>query len=271
MIRLRLVMLLLCLMVSSSAGFGQNAAKGFKALEAGDYAAARSNFEGVLAESPDDVAANFGMSRIHGIKAAGDKDSEKALEYLEKAKVGWKAMDGKGQGKLEKMGIGVAALDQRQSQVESSFLAEAKKINTVAVYDGFLNRFPDSKHVRPATNLRNGKALEEARELGTVAALDKWLQTYPDAEEWKGVSKERDAQAADEALKTDSVEGYAHFVSHYPEALQAAQMRQRLNAKAWEETRTANTKEAYQSYIEKYPDSIFLEQAKSKLEFFQNR
>ena len=250
---------------------GQSVSKGFKAFEKNDYATAKSIFSSVLAENEGDVAANFGMSRYYGISATQEKNKEKALEYLEKAEANYPFDDAKAQGKYIKLGISQVEMETRREQIEKSILEDAKKANTVAAYEEFLGRFPESKVVMTATNYRNKVAYANALKAGSVAALDAYIEKYPDAYEVTKAVPTRNKMAAKVALETNTEAGFQHFLEHYPDAPQAPQMDQRLNAVAFESAKAVGTAQAFEAYIQNYPESIFLGQAKEKLDWLKSK
>lgn len=242
--------------------------KGMKAIESKDYAGAWVAFEDCLKDDPDDISANFGMSRLYGLDPA-KKDMNKAMEYLKAAEADWAKLDEKGRAKYEKLGVTTAELESRRSRVEASFLEAAKAKNTVAAFDEFLIAFPNSTSTTVCRNYRNDLALKLALDAGTVDALDEYLSTYPDAENAADVSKARDRLATDVALKANTEEALTHFLAHYPTAMQGPQIQQRLNAVAFDNAKAANTVQAFQDYIARFPDAVFIPQAKEKLEWLQ--
>lgn len=243
--------------------------KGLKAIDAKDYKTAWSSLEDCLASDPDDISAHFGMSRLYGIGEAGKKDKDKALEHLKKAEAGWSQLDDKGKAKYDKVGINNAAMEERRTRIESTFLEAAKAANTVQAFEDFLLAFPNSAHSTTCRNYRNDLAYKLADQSGTVDALDDYLMTYPDAENYADATKVRDLKASAVALKADTEEALKHFISRYPNALQAPQVRQRLNAVAFENAKAANTAAAFRDYIAQYPESVFITQAKEKLEWLE--
>ena len=249
----------------------QSPEKGFKALQANDYAQARSIFEATLETDPDNVAAHYGMSRIHGIAAAGDKDKEKALDHLIQAEWNYPKGDEKARAKLDKMGVTRANLTERRNRIEKSFLKEATEANTVAAYNAFMERFPESKSVQAALNHRNKVAYDNAQATGTVAALDEFIATYPKSYEAGKAIPVRDQMAADAALKANTESAFRDFIDHYPEAKQAPMIEQRLFATAFENAKAAGTSAALETYIRDYPDSIFIEQAKEKRDWLHGQ
>lgn len=248
----------------------QNPAKGFKAMEAGDYSGAKTIFEGALELDANDVAANFGLSRYYGSSKSGEKDPEKALSYMEAAEKNYPE-DAKAQGKFSKFGMSKAGMVSRRDMIEKGFLEDAKDVNTVAALDGFLERFPESSSLVAATNYRNKIAYAAALKAGTLEALDNFVSTYPDAYENKSAIPARDKMAAETAMKSNTEEAYLHFMESYPDAIQAPQIEQRLNAVAFENAKAINSIDGYQEYIALYPESIFLEQAKQKLEWLESK
>lgn len=257
--------LMCCVAISSSAQCG---GKGMKAIDAKDYKTAWTSFEDCLKSDPNDISANFGMSRLYGMDPS-KKDPQKALDHLVVVETQWAKLDKKERAKFEKLGVTNAEIASRRSRVEATFLEVAKAQNTVEGYEKFLIDFPNATAATVCTNLRNNRAYELALQEGSVEAIDAYLTTYPDAENAKDVAKERDKRATAEALQANTEEALSNFLLRYPNALQAPQIQQRLNALAFENAKTANTVSAYKSYISRFPDSVFITQAKEKLEMLE--
>lgn len=249
----------------------QTASKGVKALNSKDYEEAWKNFEVAAITDPSDVAAQFGLSKMYGIDAAGRKDKAKALEHLLAAEAAWAKLDEKSQSKLSKLGVTTAELTSRRSRIEASYLEAAKDENTIAAYNVFLENFPESKSAVSATNYRNALAWEQTQANGSIAAMDKFLADYPNADEVKIATPIRDERATVLALQAGTEAALTSFLEKYPAAPQAPQVKQRLNAVAFENAKIENSVAAYKSYIERFPDSVFLTQAKERLEWLETK
>jgi tetratricopeptide (TPR) repeat protein len=267
----RLTLLVVLTAALTYSTYGQNAAKGLKAIDAKDYTTAWKELEGAHQADANDIAANFGLSRLFGIGEAGKKSKEKALEHLQAAEAAWARLDEKGREKLVKSGVTTAELDERRTKIESTFLEAAKAENTLEAYNAFLEAFPNAKALTTATNYRNALAFEMAQEQGTVEALDKFLAAYPKAEQAAEAATIRNQMATAEALKANTEEALKNFLKKYPDALQAPQIQQRLNAVAFENAKAANTIEAFENYIILCPESVFITQAKERLEWLKSQ
>lgn len=251
--------------------FAQSASKGMKALKAKDYTNAWKNFEVAAINDPNDAAAQFGLSKMYGIEAAGRKDKDKALEHLLAAEAAWAKLDEKSQSKLSKLGVTTAELTTRRTRIESSFLEVAKKENTLDAYNAFLKNFPNAKGAIAATNYRNALAWEQTQENGSIEAMDNFIANYPNADEVKTATPIRDERATVLALQAGTEASLTNFLDKYPSAVQAPQIKQRLNAVAFENAKITNTAAAFKSYIERFPDSVFLTQAKERLEWLESK
>lgn len=259
----------LCLLALASPVTAQNTAKGLKALEDKNYTEAQKIFREALIMDENDVAGNYGMSRIYSAAASGMKDPEKALEHLLVAEEAWKNADSKVQAKLADMGVSKTAIAEQRTNLERAFLEEAKKAGTVEALDAFLNRFPDSGVNGAARNNRNAIAFQKAQALNSLEGWNDFVTKYPDAEEINLAKENRNRLATEVALATNSVAGYKEFLQKYHDAPQVPQIQQRLNAVAFEETKKVNTIEAWEAYIRNYPESIFLQKAKEQLNYLR--
>lgn len=266
----RFVIFILLLGVYSITILAQNASKGIKAFESKDYPVAWENFEGIVKSDPNDITANFYLSKLFGIDDAENKSKEKALDHLKAAEAEWSKLDDKSKAKLEKSGITNAELASRRNRIESSFLEEAKELHSIEAYNNFLENFPDSKSATACRNYRNELAWEQTKENGSIEAMDKFIAKYPDADEIKVAKPIRDERATVLALQAGTEEALSNFLSKYPDAIQAPQIKQRLNAVAFENAKQINSIEAYKSYINRFPDSVFLTQAKERLSWLES-
>jgi outer membrane protein assembly factor BamD (BamD/ComL family) len=258
------IVLLTALIIFVTSAFAQKATKGYKDLDDKNYEDARKLFESELKDDPNDVAANYGMSRYYGATSHGERDTELSLEHLVKAEEGYAKMDEKGKDKLEKAGLTSGDLISRRDKVEKTFFEYAKKDNAIPVYEKFAARFPESKYALNALELRDGLAYDQAKSINTIEAYTQYLKKYPDSYGAKEARQKRNIMAADKALKENTVEGFQFFVENYPESPSAEQMKQRLYGAAWEEVQKINTPAAYSNYAQKYPESVFAEKAKAR-------
>lgn len=264
-------LLFTALIVFSLPLLAQKATKGYKLLDDKEFDKAREIFEDVLQEDPNDVAANFGMSRYYGVTRTGDRDNEKALEYLVKAETDWEKLDDKTKGKYEKAGLTSGDLTTRRDKILKAMFEEIRKDGSIPELEAYAARFPGTRYAEQALARRDEMAYEMAANIGTIESLTDFLKKYPNSYEAKAARQKRDIMATDKALKENTIEGFRFFLDNYPEAVSAPQIKQRLFAAEWEAAQKANTLEAYEAYMKKYPDSVFFERAKAQVNLLKGQ
>ena len=256
--------LLLFLCANMAVMLHAQASKGNKSLDAKDFQGAKAAFEAALAADPNDAAAFLGMARYYAIPTNPGLNLDLAIENLGMAEKNYLNSDPKTKAKFEKEGVTQLSLSERRDRTEAAILEIAKKANTIAAYNEFIRRFPDSKVARPATTYRDNLAYKEAYAKATEETWNEFLKDYPQSERVPEATTLRNKVAAASAMEKNTEESYLAFVKNYPEALEKPQMQQRLNAVAFENAKAINTTRAYQDYINRFPDSVFLSQAQER-------
>jgi HEAT repeat protein len=130
---------------------------------------------------------------------------------------------------LVAMCILFAACDSQQKR-----WSEATSANTIASYQQFLTRFPDSEHAREADRrieaLRQRDAVDSARRAGTTAALERVLEKYPGDAAAPELRAKLETLYFDQTAAIGSLAAWQSFLEKRPTSPHASKARERVEA-----------------------------------------
>lgn len=145
------------------------------------------------------------------------------------------------------VGIFSAGLLLAGCSSQNSDWQHAQQKNTIAAYQQFIKKYPDSKHVADAK--QQIAHINQQREIQQARA--DWQRTR----------------------KLDSAPAYRQFLQNHPNSQYADQAHQRINdiqrMNQWAYARSSNNVQALQEFISQYPNSPQAAQAHQELEKLQ--
>jgi|GEM_PF-806451 hypothetical protein len=227
----------LCLQV---AAYSSDLTKAFKYLNTGDYTNAQKYLLEVVAEDPQNPAANFGMSKFYFLKDNKLYNLDSANAYIKKAisKVPLNP-DDKQTKKYLTLGVRDYTIKALQQDINQRAYSVAETQHTFESYQFYIDNYTDSGLIVRSVNMRNQLAYIRARGKNDPWALDTFIKTYP---------------------KADQV----------PEA---KELFQKL---LYEQTTADKTYTSYKKYLDLYPTGAFVKEAQKHyeellLEYYNNR
>ena len=172
------------------------------------------------------------------------------------------------------VGLLKAAKDERDAH------AKARRLDTVAAYDAFLEKYREGPRAEGARRRRaelleshnelDNKAYARARALDTVKAYEAYLAEYPDGRHVAAAKKRiktLDDEAYARARALDTVKAYEAYLAEYPDGRHVAAARKRirtLDDEAYARARRLDTVEAYEAYLAAFPKGIHAREARER-------
>lgn len=153
----------------------------------------------------------------------------------------------------------------------------ASRINTIAAYEEFIKKYPDSDYVAQAgerlKTLYEERAWQKTSVADSTAAYEDFIKTYPDGRYADSAREKLEELYEDDlwekAETADSILAYENYINKYPKGNYLLLARQRLEKAyeedSWEKALTANTISAYEDFLMKYPSGTHVYRARDKL------
>ena len=168
----------------------------------------------------------------------------------------------------------------KAAKEERAAYAKARRLDTVAAYDAFLEKYREGPRAEGARRRRaelleshnelDNKAYARARALDTVKAYEAYLAEYPDGRH-AGAARNRirtlDDEAYARARALDTVKAYEAYLAEYPDGRHAGAARKRirtLDDEAYARARRLDTVEAYEAYLAAFPKGIHAQEARER-------
>src|SRR5436190_12605157 len=167
--------------LSSSTVFANSLQKAFDALNVHNYFLARELFQKQVKKHP--AAAWYGLSVISGRDDNPFFQADSAFAFIMRADAAFTLAPDKERVAIGKVGVDHAAMEGQKNHVYTLLWEMATAVNTVAVYDHYVNTYVHSPKLQEATLVRDHLAFQEAREADSAAAYQAFVDRYPNAHE----------------------------------------------------------------------------------------
>jgi outer membrane protein assembly factor BamD (BamD/ComL family) len=183
---------------------------------------------------------------------------------------------------------------------ETQAWQQARRADTAAGYQAFLDRHPGSRYAAEARQLlatarqrefaaREDADWRQATQTDTVESYRAYLAQHPGgphapaARDRLAAAQRRESEAQEaaawrQATQADTAAAYRAFLARYPDGRTAAEARQRLTSaeqreaagqqdeeQLWRKAEAANTPAAMREYLQRYPQGRHAEAAQGKL------
>jgi outer membrane protein assembly factor BamD (BamD/ComL family) len=133
-------------------------------------------------------------------------------------------------------------------------------------YAGYLQEWPDGKHVAAARSRYDARSWEEAAALGTIAAYQRYLRESPRGAHAQQARTRIEAMGWRAARRADTIAAYKHYLRVSPRGAHAQQARTRIEALGWTAARRADTVSALLRYLHLYPRGKYAAPARARIE-----
>lgn len=162
----------------------------------------------------------------------------------------------------------------------STAYRNASTANTIASYEQFHRKYPDSEFAREAKRKLDALYFQKAEGQATIQAYESFLERRPNSSQASEAKRrlehlyvERDWAVAQE---NDDVQGYGTFLSQHPNSSRAqeAASRKQLLEKyraSWEKLQSEPSIQSFRDYCDQNPDSPYLQSAKMAIQDMEGR
>lgn len=242
--------------------------KAFKYLNTGDYANARKYLNEVIAEQPDNIAANYGLAKYFFAKDNTAYNLDSANYYI---KVAVKKVplnpDDKETKKLLNLGVRDYTIQTLQKDINYEAYSKVEKENTVEAYQYFLDNYSEKGLLYQAENSRNQLAFIRAKGKNSPAALKEFIEKYPKADQVNEAKELYEKLLYTQTTADKTYQSYKKYLDENPTGAFAAEAKQQYEEKLLEYYNNLHDLSAYADFLEKYTshpaynsiqDSIYL-------------
>lgn len=275
MIKLRCWVIVALLAISANI-IGQDAQKGFKALEKADFEKAKETFAKNIATQKSTVASRFGLVIVF---SAQGSPYVNLLDAYEQATEVRKKIDEISPDDLTSIGEYLLATEERKTSrppkkkiemalddLDARLIGMLREENNLELIYEVIKRFPSYKYYDNVIHIRNYQEYRKVEGINTLEAYNGFISRFPDAAQVPQAITKRDHLAFVAASATNTVEAYNAFLKQYPDATDASQAVKKRNEQAFVQAKARNSVEVFEQYLIQYPDALEAMQARKILQ-----
>lgn len=248
------------LLLVAGSVFAGDIDKAFKALNTGDYPAAKKYLMEVMADEPGSAAGFYGLAKYYHSKDNKAFNLDSANMFIKEAmfKLPMNAED-KSNKKAIALGVRDYTIQTLHKDINNEAFAIAEKANTVESYQYFIDKYTEKGLVNRATDARNQLAFIRARGKGTYQAMDEFMKQYPEAEQQQEAKGLFEKLLYESTTADGTYQSYRKYTSTYPLGKFVKEANQR-----WEEEilKAYNKEHKLESYLQFEKDYTFHPQHK---------
>jgi outer membrane protein OmpA-like peptidoglycan-associated protein len=235
--------------------FSQN--EYLKLIEKGKYDQAAKKTNKALLKTPNDASLNFSMAVLLSKRKFSEYNTEKAYEYLIKArKLYDNIKDEKLLKELNNIPLNLGRFYSYTDTICKLALEDAIKEDKIEGYNKFIEYYHETpvKYKNIAIQKRDVIAYSNAIKENSIESFQYFITQYPNAEQIDEAVKNRNKLAYEKAKTKDDILSYENFIETYPDAEEITKAKERIHEIAYNQTEKENTIKAYKDFIDKYPD-----------------
>lgn len=229
--------------------------KAFKYLNTGDYTNALKFLKEVIADEPNNAAANYGLAKYYSFKDNKAYHLDSANVYI------LRAMKRLPINPEEKEGKRFLALGVRDYTIQALYktinfeaYSKAERENTLESYQHFLDVYTDTIMREQALNFRNQKAYMRALSLKSVQALDEFIKQYPEAEQVKEAKERYEKMLYEETTADKTYQSYKKYIDTYPTGRYISEAKSNYEETLLNYYLQKNTLNGFKEFVELYAD-----------------
>ncbi len=229
--------------------------KAFKYLNTGDYPGANKFLKEVLADEPDNAAANWGLAKYFSAKDNKAYQLDSANYYIKKAvsKIPLNP-DDKESKKFLSLGVRDYTIQALQKSINFDAYALAEQQNTLESYQHFVDQYTDPSFLEQAVNFRNQKAYMRAMSLKSTDALAEFIKKYPQSAELKEAKERYEKMLYEQTVGDQTFQSYKKYIDSYPTGAYVVDAKKIYNEKVLEYYVNKKSLAAYIDFEKNYKD-----------------
>ena len=186
---------------------------------------------------------------------------DSAYAYAKKSKRIFLVTTPKERDRLRKVPVDSLVLSRLSEKIDSASFDKAKRVNTEASYQYFIDQYRSARQMPSAIELRDEVAFLEALKINNWYSFQKFMRKYP-ASHRKGDAQTRyDKLLFEDKTKDQRLVSYIKFHTQYPESPYHAQVEKII----FERSTASGTVKSFQWFIEHYQSSKWSGRAKNIL------
>jgi outer membrane protein assembly factor BamD (BamD/ComL family) len=234
--------------------FAQNPKKGIKKLDKKEYTEAKTIFDGVLKEEPENILAYYGLALLYSINDYPEKDLFMSIEYILKAKTLFNAATPKVIENLNKF-ITLDSIEFHTRRIDNSLFAFVKNIDKIEITKQFLQVYPGSTNFKKALSLKEEQDYNIASIANTISSYEEFINKYPYALQVEEANKNIHQLSFMDAVSKNTIEAYQAFITQYPKAKEVKQATEKLENLEFNKANSSKNPLELSKFLNKYPNS----------------
>jgi outer membrane protein assembly factor BamD (BamD/ComL family) len=225
--------------------------KALKQLEKKEFDKVVITLDKDLEKDSINAEAKYIYSLLYMDELFEGKNIDTAYQYILNSREDFNTQDEKARVKLERLGINENSIKTQKTRIEHAAFRRSQYENTIASYEDFLARFPESDKIEEAENLRNALAFENAKSVNTFISYQNFMEMYPEAREVEEARRMFDKLLYEEKTSDGTLESYEEFIRYFPSSPYVNDAKEMVFAIQT----SANDVQSYIGFLHRYPES----------------
>ncbi|MCX7001272.1 MAG: tetratricopeptide repeat protein, partial [Candidatus Sumerlaeota bacterium] len=142
---------------------------------------------------------------------------------------------------------------------------DATSANTIAAYEEFLKKYPQSQYGQEACQKLEELYFYKAKTTNTIQSYEEFLKRCRHGPLSREAENKLEEFYFEKAKNADTIEAYEEFLKRYPDRWGASKFggepQKRIEKLCFEKAKSANTIEAYEDFLKKYSHGKFSDEA----------
>lgn len=190
--------------------------RAFEALEMYNYFDAKELFYQTIRK--DTVASSYGLSVIFGRDDNPFFQLDSSFKYIVQAIRIAPRLDESQKLEIATLGVDSAALANQMVYVDSCFYQIAEGVDGIEAWNSFVDTHHSEPYFKQAIVRRNELSFSKAVEVNSSAVFEDFMNMYPDAEQFSLAEENYNKRVFEEFVGTGEISAYRSFIAQYPES-----------------------------------------------------
>jgi len=253
---------IICFLIGSACHAQLNPERiAFNRIQSGKWDRSFGALKKSLRKDSTNLEANYVLAVWFLTTGNPDSQEDSSHYYISKSKHLFYKLSERDKERAQRFPIDSLILRALDAKIDSTAFVNAKKTNTEAGYNRFLDLYPVAKQKDNAIELRDEVSFLEALKENTYQSFNDYLQRYPQSHRAREASERYEKLLFEEKTKDKKLASFKSFFSTYPASPYAGLAQQEI----FELTTANGESESFFQYLKEYPRGQYAKRARDIL------
>jgi len=250
---------IICFLIGSACHAQLNSERiAFNRLQSGKWDRSFAALKKSLRKDSTNLEANYVLALWFLTAGNPSFQEDSSHYYIGKSKYWFSQLSDRDKERAQRFPIDSLILQSLAEKIDSTAFAKAKKINTEAGYNRFIDSYPLAQQKSNAIELRDEVSFLEALKENTYLSFNDYLQRYPQSHRAREASERYEKLLFEEKTKDKKLASFKSFFSTYPASPYAGVAQQEI----FELTTANGEPESFFQYLKEYPKGQYAKRAR---------